>query len=74
MQRHGGGNQSPIRRLDDRDASVRVASAHALGLIGSAARDALAALAAREADPDEQVRRSAKAASCAIRGEAAGPG
>jgi len=61
-----------IRGLDDRDASVRLASAHALGLIGTAARDALPALAAREADPDERVRRSANAASYAIRGEAAG--
>ena len=61
-----------IRGLDDRDASVRLASSHALGLIGTAAHVALPALAAREADPDELVRQSAKAASAAIRGEAAG--
>jgi HEAT repeat protein len=60
------------RDLDDRDASVRLASAHALGLIGAAARAALPALATREADPDERVRESAKAASYAIRGEDAG--
>ena len=64
--------QRLIRGLDDRDASVRLASAHALGLIGTAARDALPALTAREADPDERVRRSAKAAFDAIRGETAG--
>ncbi len=61
-----------IRGLDDRDASVRLASVDALGLIGTAARNALPALAAREADPDERVRQSAKAATYAIRGEAAG--
>lgn len=61
-----------IHGLDDHDATVRFASAHALGLIGAAARDALPALAAREADPDERVRRSAQAASSAIRGEATG--
>jgi HEAT repeat protein len=61
-----------IRGLGDPDASVRLASAHALGLIGAAARAALPALATREADPDERVRESAKAASYAIRGEDAG--
>jgi HEAT repeat protein len=60
-----------IRGLDDRDSSVRLASVQALGLIGTAARVALPALAACEADPDERVRQSAKAASDAIRGDAA---
>ena len=36
---------SLIRGLDDRDASVCLASTHALGLIGTAARDAPPALA-----------------------------
>jgi HEAT repeat protein len=61
-----------IRALDDRDVSVRLAAARALGLIGTAARDALPALAGRATDPDDRVRRSAKAASHAIRGESEG--
>ena len=63
-----------IRGLDDLDASVRLAAAHALGLDLVPAghlRCGLPALAAREADPDEQVRQSAKAASHAIRGDPA---
>jgi HEAT repeat protein len=61
-----------IRGLDDRGASVRLASAHALGLTGTAAREALPTLAVSEADPDERVRRSAKATTCVIWGYAAG--
>lgn len=59
-----------IHALDDFDVEVCFASIRALGRIGAAAWEALPVLAALEDDPDERVRRSAKAASSAIRRDA----
>jgi HEAT repeat protein len=57
-----------VRNLKDKDASIRLRAAKALGMKGSAARDAIPALKEAAKDADEDVRRVAAASILKIQG------